>query len=524
MTVRRTGLRWPRRTAHWLTGCLLVLVVLDMAGGQGLNAHLEKAMELVGQGNLPAAEKEAKLALSDPAARPLAYSTLGAIRVQQKKYAEGEEYLSRAIRLNPRLLGARLNLGHVYALQGKTEQASKIFREALHLDPNNFSARLGLAHAESALGRYGESLEVARPILNKLRGSPEGLLLLATNYLGLQDKPSAAALVPDWKTMREFPQELSVSFAALLIKSELIQEAIEILEEAKKQNSPSYGITLNLAGCYFAMRDWARATANYQLALTFDENCILCYQQIARIAQRQGDLDQALSYLIMAKRRQPENPDILLEFGKVCLEKNLVDDASLALEKAVELRPAHEPSLYVLASARVAKRQYQEARSLLESLLKKRPTDPQLNYALGAVLYLDVKLDEAESYFRKSLTLQPDQLASYYYLGLVEERKGEDEEAVKLFQELLSRYPQHAPTYESLGTVFLKQRRYVEAQQALEKALSLNPESGKAHYQLGILLGRAGNKAASDEHFEMAKKLQAKEREQSFQLNILTPH
>ncbi len=304
--------------------------------------------------------------------------------------------------------------------------------------------------------------------------------MLVTNYVGLGDPTSAAPLVSHWKSFSELPQEARVEFATLLIRGELFSAAIELLEDAKKQSGASYPIAVSLAGCYFMKQDWPRATANYQLALRYDENCILCYQQIARAAQLQGDRDQALSYVIMAKRRQPDNPDVLLDFGKLCLEKDLNDDALKALERAVELRPDHEPSLYVLASARVAKRLYPEARDLLEGLIRKRPNDPQLNYALGTVLYFDVKLDEATEYLRKSMALQPDQVASYYYLGLVEERKGRDEEAVRVFRELLLRYPSHAPTYQALGTVPLKQKKYEEAQESLEMAIGLNPTSSKA--------------------------------------------
>ena len=64
-------------------------------------------------GDLEGAEKEAKSALRDSSTRPMAWATLGAIRIRQEHYAEAAEFLSAALRLNPGLVGARVSLGEV---------------------------------------------------------------------------------------------------------------------------------------------------------------------------------------------------------------------------------------------------------------------------------------------------------------------------------------------------------------------------------------------------------------------------
>jgi tetratricopeptide (TPR) repeat protein len=422
------------------------------------------------------------------------------------------------------MLGAKLNLGQVYALQGKHDRASRAFRDALKQDPNSAGARFGLGQAESALGNFRQSLDVVQPILESLKQSPDGLLLLAGNYLGIKDRASAHGLLSHWRALNGVPPGAALMFAHVLAQGGLVREAIEVLEKAKKEGALSFDLSFNLAGYYFLAGEWDRASANYQVALSFNENCIDCYRQIARIAEQQQDLDQAMAYLIMAKRRAPENPDVLFEFGRLCLQKDLIEDALEALEKAHQLRPEHEPSRYVLASAHVAKKKYPEARALLSKLLESHPEDPLFNYALGAVLFLEVNLEEAERYLKKSIQLNPEQLAAYYYLGLLAERKGEEPEAAAIFRDLLSRYPEHAPAHEALGTVLFKQRDYEDARKALERAIALKPESGKAHYQLGMLYARLGNRDASARHLEIAKKIQEKESNAPPEFRLMVPH
>ena len=113
---------------------------------------------LVQQGRLEEADRQARLALADPETRAVAYSVLGTIRVQQKKLAESAVFLQKAIRLEPRLVGAHLTLAQVYTLQGKPQSALRMFRRVVELDPSNATARLALARAAMEKGDYAGSL------------------------------------------------------------------------------------------------------------------------------------------------------------------------------------------------------------------------------------------------------------------------------------------------------------------------------------------------------------------------------
>ena len=486
--------------------------------------HLQTALELFNQGDLEGAEKEARFALNAPQDRAPAWGILGTIRVQQKKYDEAVGFLRKALSLNPRLVGARVTLGGVYVLLGKKALATQMFTEALRLDPPNFNARLDLAQLESEAGDYRASLETANPIASELRHSPEGLVLLASDYSGLQQKGSLATLLPDWNALPDSPPELTATFATMLIKRGLGREGVEILEKAKSTSSASFDLTFALGRGYASMGDLNQASESYEAALSLSESCVPCLTEIATIADRQGNTEKALAYLIRAKRIEPENPEILFAFGKVCLERDLNDDAFAALSKATAQRPDNDSYSYVLASAHVARKEYEDARILLEGLLKKHPSDAVLHYALGSVLYLEQNLDPAEQHLTKSIEIQPNQRAAYYYLGLIAEGKGDRQQAIEVLEGLAKRWPDYGLAYEALGTVLLHDRNYPQAQQMLEKAIQLNPNSVKGHYQLGMLLGRIGREDESNKQLEIARKLESEERAKSeLQLHLLMP-
>jgi tetratricopeptide (TPR) repeat protein len=524
-SAARSGCAWLAWPYGVLFIWLLFLPSPAWSVPQTHSNHLQESVALMSRGDLEGAEQEARLALRDPSTRALAWASLGTIRVEQKKYDEGVEFLATALRLSPRLVGARISLGDVYLLQGKKDKAREMFREALRIDPENHSARFGLAQVESASGNFGASLEAAAPVLPDLRRSAGGILLLAADYAGLKRTDSLRVLVPDWEQLPQVSVTSCTDFASLLAKNGLVQEALEVLEKAKSDGEASYDLALALANLQFWKGDLAKASQSYEAALGLKQDCVLCLRQIAKIAEQQKDFEKALGYLIRAKRLQPEDPEILFELGKACLEMDLFDDSIAALQQAVELQPENDSFRYVLGSARVSKKQYKEAEALFATLLKRRPNDGVLNYAMGSVLFLDVQPDQAERYLQKSIEVQPNQSGAYYYLGLVAEGRGEEDRATGILQDVVRRYPDYGPAYEALGRIWLKERKFTEAQQALEKAILLDPSSAKAHYQLGMLLGRIGKREDGDKELEIAQKLEAEERERlGMHLRIVTPH
>ena len=443
--------------------CALLLCGLLLAElvSADLGQALQRAAILVQRGQLHEAEQQARLALSDPATQAGACSILGVIRLQQNKLDESAAFLQEALRLEPRLLGAHLNLAEVYGLQGKRHLAIGVFRRVQELDP-------------------------------------------------------------DFVTV---PQGSSIKFALLLAEDGVVTEAINVLERVRQTSAPSFELAFNLGSAYLLNSEPSKALEAYDLALTLRPDSVAALRQAAAIAERQGELERSLSYWLRASKIEPNDPEILLGFGRVCLRMDLLEDAEPALIRAASLKPDEPAYQYTLAAAKVGKRQFEAAKRLIEELVEKRPNDPQLQYALGSVLYIQGHLVDAGARLRESVRLQPAQLASNYYLALVARDQGNDAAAIEMLEKLLQRYPDHAPSSEVLGGLLMSAQRYTEAESSLRKAVRLNPKSVKANYQLGLLLARIGRKEEAAKQLELAKSLREEDEASSrLQLRLLDPH
>jgi tetratricopeptide (TPR) repeat protein len=524
MSIRRYSDREQRARRSHLALILAIASVLILIPwtSHADQKHLQDAVQLMEQGDLTGAESRARIAMEDPANRPVAYAILGAIRLQQSKYDESARFLETALELNPRLIGARLNLGNVYALQGKSNQAEISFRQVLKLDPSNFNARFDLARLENEAGHFAASMSLATPVIGELRHSDEGLVLIASDSLALDDRNQLPTVLANWFALDHPASAASLSLAEAFASHGLLKDAISILEHSKTQDEGSFDLYYYLGGYYFKQGDLDQASVNLKLALGLKQDCTECLFQLSRISEQQLNLDEALGYSLKAKEYSPDDPDILFEVGRICAKKNLYIDAIENLSKAVQLRPDNDSFKYVLASAYTGKKDYKNAIPILENLVSLHPNDPVLNYSLGAVQYLDSDLADADRVLQISIKLDPKQVASYYYLGLTKNRAGETDEAEQILQSLADRHPDHAATFAALGGILLEQHKYPEAQSALERAIQLDSSFVKAHYQLGIVLGRLGQSDASEKEFAIVKSLN-KEADQQTEMQIFSP-
>jgi len=90
-------------------------------------------------------EKSANLT---PDELKLKYNSLGLAYIKKGLFANAENFLSIAIKIDPKDKYAHNNLGFVYAQQGKLQDAKKHFTKALEIDPTYSNAKKNLLWVE----------------------------------------------------------------------------------------------------------------------------------------------------------------------------------------------------------------------------------------------------------------------------------------------------------------------------------------------------------------------------------------
>ena len=105
---------------------------------------------------------------------------LGAIRLQQGRFAEAAELFERVRRLHPQQ--GRLAFLHGMALSGinRFAEAAAAFQAAIKQDPNATDAYLGLARAQRKLGQNDEAQNSYRKLLRLMPHNVEAYIGLSS--------------------------------------------------------------------------------------------------------------------------------------------------------------------------------------------------------------------------------------------------------------------------------------------------------------------------------------------------------
>ena len=75
------------------------------------------------------------------------YSNMGIIYFEAKALEKAEEVYRKAVKIDPRFVDARRNLGSVLAMQGLFSEAITQFQEAIKYEPNDATLHYYLAQA-----------------------------------------------------------------------------------------------------------------------------------------------------------------------------------------------------------------------------------------------------------------------------------------------------------------------------------------------------------------------------------------
>ena len=414
----------------------LLCSVLPSAASFGAEAHqaLKKAAVLVEEGRLAEAEQQAQVARSDPTTRAAACSVLGAIRLQQDRLREGSELLEEAIRLEPSLLGAHLNLAQVYVLQGRPERAVPLLRRVLDLDPTNAVARMALPSFAEVLVKGGLVAEGIDVLERAAAADPSSYeLAFALGGAHLVKRDPARALDAYDRALALKPDSLAAlrQAAAVAERGGELERSLSYWMRAKKLAADDPQVLLGFGRVCLKMDllEDAEPALAQAARLRPGEPAYQYTLAAAKVGKRQYEAAQGLLEPLVEKR--PRDAQLQYAMGSVLYEQGHLAEAAARLRESLRLDADQLASPYYLALVARDLGHAAEAIEQLEALLRRYPDHAASCEALGGLYMNGQRYGEAEAYLRKALQLDPKSSKASYQLGLLLARTGRQEEAAR---------------------------------------------------------------------------------------------
>ena len=514
----------PKKTTYFKSAILMVCLTasfsealsrsansLDQKQTEAAFEQLQLAANAIGQGQLEKAESLLSAILVSAPRDADALNLFGVVRAQQHRNRDAESFFRRTLLVAPKHIGAHLNLAELYLSDGRKDEALKVLQAAYHLAPERDDVNLHLATLYSSLSKF----DLAWQHLNAIQQpSNDGnyYTLKLTVLLGLKRLPEASTVAS--KILNAGLDADTQAQCALLLDHSGLKDEAKLLLDAASANSPkSFGVLYASGVIEGENKDFKNAENDLNAALNLRSGDVGTLRALARVARAQGELEKSLSYLVRARKLDPDSPGVLYDFGAIALQMDLYLDALNAFSELHKRFPAEPSYSYALAAARLRNGERLEAVRLLKEFVVIRPNDASGFYLLGAALYALKDFAEAQKALEKSLNLLPDADAEYL-LGLSLAEKGDRKGSIEALLRAVSDRSDHVGAHAALGAEYREDGKYDQARLHLERAIALNPKDLRAHYQLGLVYAKLGDQESARKMFARADELRSEERKQ----------
>ncbi len=352
-------------------------------------------------------------------------------------------------------------------------------RQLLELDPSDRINRTELVR----LYIIGKQFDLARPLLDELRGEQDALLLVELDArwhadqvtVRVNDTPRDGVemargvyvsylLAQDSDKVNE---DVYVSMAQFMLQRGRRQVAIDALIEAREFQDPeTRRADRMLANVYAAVDQWDDALSLYRSFTqggTDAEN--LSYQKrVVESLLRLNRYDEGAQELAKIEDRAATDTTIRLQQAELALARGDYDGAIALLDKAVSENPT-EPLVYI-QRALAKSRQPELAGDVLadlEQALKLNPNDWRTLRVRAGVYYDQGRDDDAIDDLRATLRLNPslDEVLLGLVLELIE--RGRGGEAQSLAEDVIERRQGDVQLSAKVAGLFAEQERWGRA-------------------------------------------------------------
>lgn len=159
-------------------------------------------------------------------------------------------------------------------------------------------------------------------------------------------------------------------------------------------------------------------------------------------------------WIANAKKSLTPNPALLYEQGLRLQKTGHLQNAALYFNQALELNPAHLPSLTGLGEVFLSLSKPDLAISTLGQAVNVAPDDPLIHVLLGNAYKENKQINESVSSFKRAVKLEPENILIRLNLGLVCLQASDNKCAIDNLSKVVFVYPNELQAVSALGAAY----------------------------------------------------------------------
>jgi cellulose synthase operon protein C len=448
----------------------------------------------------------AKALVARQPANPGIQNLLGMAKARNRDVAGARAAFEQAIKLNPALLPASLNLARLEMNAGNLDRAQSILDGVLKAHDRDTEAmreqaalaerrnqpvetlrwlqkaydtggatdvRSGLALVDLQLrrGRRDEALKVALQVSAAVPDDLRVLLALARAELANADFVNAKATLTNATTLANYEAPVQVEIALLQLAAHNLPGAAYCLDKALSSSPEYLPAQVLMSEVEWRQGDFAKAESRAQQIIKRVPKLAIGYSLIGDVSTARGQPGPAVEAYRKAFQVQP-SADTMGRLFQALAGQDLKTAVQLA-RQWIQSHPDDVPARKMLAEAYVRTGNMAAARQEYEHLRALAPKDAGVLNNLANVL---LRLNDAQALpvAEQALALAPDDYVTIDTTGWAAYHAGKLDRAVQLLRDARLRSPESGEVRYHLAAALVKIGRKDEARDELTAALRGN--------------------------------------------------
>ncbi|MBX5484016.1 MAG: tetratricopeptide repeat protein, partial [Myxococcaceae bacterium] len=422
------------------------LTVLQTANGQFpdtpkiayLDARVNDALD-----NTKKAEDNYLRAIKGDPTLAEANLNLARLYLRLKRLPEARQQLESALEKAPQSADVNAGMGELLLDENKLEEANQAFLKSAELDPTLPDAHLGLSITALRQGRVEDAEKAITQALEldpNLKGGylQKGLVLFAQNKL---------------------------------------DAAIEALEQAKKNEPSNAKINIHIGEVKLAKNDLAGAEAALLAALTQEPRNHEANFFLSRVKSKRAEHTQAIESMRSALDANPDDPVYHYYMGLIYRDAKKVAEAMAEWNEAIRLNPQFADAIEALGQAHLERGEFDQAIEQFRAALAVDPKRARLYGAIGDAYFMAEQWTEAIKSFRQALQADNSLTYVYYKIGRALEQSGKSREAIDWYRKATEVEPDNPSPWYYLAYLQKQRSQRKEAIAAFKSYLERRPDA-----------------------------------------------
>jgi len=223
------------------------------------------------------------------------------------------------------------------------------------------------------------------------------------------------------------------------------------------------------------------------IILKAEPNNIWALLMRARLNFNQGDQRQALFDLQRLQAFDSLNPQMLLLFGEIQMQKNQSREAKNSWERCAKIDPSAIECRLKLGQMYASINEHKKALRFLDEVLKIDEYNAPAYFYKGIVIR-NFKQDTALAlnYFQKAIELKQDYFEALDMMGVSLASMG-DTLAPYYYKRILDIDPNRADIYYKMGVYYMSKNDINRAIEAYTKSTQIDANFSDSYYNLGVI-------------------------------------